>query len=200
MRKTILFTGFLMLGLGAGADAQLTPKHRVDLSTPARRQAAMLSTESAAANSKQDWPRALAMAEQGLVADPNDGWLHYNKGVALFGLQRIDDAVVELDHAEQLFAPDDKWARSVAIYQRAIKLQQAGRCAESDRNFREYARLVGPVDPEAARLAMNYNALGCPVLKPAAVAARPAPLERQPVRGRTPAHRHACPPAMHPNE
>jgi tetratricopeptide (TPR) repeat protein len=195
MRNPVIVSGLLVL-LGGAARAQLQPLHRVDLSTPARIHASQLSTEAANALARADYPLALSITEQGLKVDPNDPWLHYNKGVALFGMQRLDEAVAELDLAEQKFTPDDVWGRSVAIYQRAIKLQQAGRCREASANFQQYARLVRPYDGAAAALAMRYDATGCPTVKPS-VAERPAPaLERQPVGGR--ARPKACPPQKTP--
>jgi len=181
MRNTLMFAGCLSL-LAGSARGELKPLHHVDVSSPERVRAEQLSTEAANALVRADYGRALSLAEQGLAVDPKDPWLHYDRGVALFGMQRIDEAVSELDQAEQLFAPDDVWGRSVAIYQRAIKLQQAGRCRQADADFREYAQVVRPYDHAAAELAMRYDATGCPTYK-APIAARPT-YERQPVRGR----------------
>ena len=179
--KSVLFSAFALLTAG-GAQAQLVPLHHVDLGG-SRLRASQLSTNAADAIMKGEFDRAVSIADEGLSLSPNDPWLHYNKGVALFSLNRTDAGVTELRKAEQNFPAEDVWGRSVAVYQRAIKLQQAQRCGEANQAFNEYASIVRDRDPAAAQLAMNYEANGCII--PRELATVPTvPSERQPVRGR----------------
>ena len=183
--RSVLFAAFGLLSAG-GAQAQLQPLQHVDLGG-SRLRASQLSTEAANAIMKGEFDRAISIANEGLALSPHDPWLHYNKGVALFGTHRTDEGVTELDRAEQNFPVEDVWGRSVAVYQRAIKLQQVSRCREANQAFGEYAQMVRDRDPNAAQLAMNYEASGCIIPRELAAAPLGAPVpgsERQPVSGR----------------
>lgn len=118
---------------------------------PQRLAAERASTAAVEALSKGDYQGALAQAESGLLAAPNDPWLLYNKGTALAGLERLDEALVTLRRAEALFAPANIHGRSVATYRRAIALEIAGRCEEERTELDHYAALVGPTQPALAQ-------------------------------------------------
>jgi hypothetical protein len=165
-----------MLVLAAGAGAEPRPAQHVDVSTPLKRQVSRLQTQSARALVRADYGRALALADAGLKLDPRNPWLHYDRGVALFGLRQVDDAVAELRYAEASFPPEDIWGRSIAIYQRAVKLQQIGRCADGVLAFREYAALVRRSAPDLADRAIEQAATGCPTARAPSYAARPLPV------------------------
>lgn len=163
--------GGVLALLGGRAGAELEPLHYVDVSTDERHFAERLSTLAKSALARRDYRAALGFADRGLRADPDDAWLHYDRGVALFGLRRVDDALAELDLAETKLPARDTWGRSVVIYQRAIKLQQAGYCREARAAFGRYVALVGAVDVRAARVAIRAAA-ACPS---SSLAARAAP-------------------------
>jgi tetratricopeptide (TPR) repeat protein len=103
-----------------------------------------------------DYESALARAEEGLAMKPGDAWLLYNKGTALAGMGRTDEALGVLVRAEWGFASDDLHGRSVAAYRRGIALELEGRCAEAGREFDHYAILVRDTDPLAAEHAMAH--------------------------------------------
>ncbi len=116
-------------------------------SSPAAERA---STAAVEALLRGDYDAALRRTERALVEDPDDPWLLYNRGLALAGLDRLDDALDALRAAESRF--DDKWGRSLAIYRRALALEFAGRCEESSTELSRYAALV----PEAAEQALAH--------------------------------------------
>jgi tetratricopeptide (TPR) repeat protein len=115
------------------------------------------STQAAYALERMDYRAALSEAEKGLALAPHNPWLLYNRGAALSGLQRIDEAVDALRLAEQAFSADNIHGRSVAIYRRALALEGAGRCDEASREFQAYASLVKPEQPELADRALQHS-------------------------------------------
>ena len=94
----------------------------------------------------------VAAAVAGTTDDgPRSPWVDYNRGVALSALGRTDDAVRAFESAEVGFSADDGalgahqskgWGKSIAIYGRARALDNAGRCIEASRAYREYATLA----------------------------------------------------------
>jgi hypothetical protein len=103
-----------------------------------------------------DYPRALSAADAGLQLDANDPWGHYDRGCALRGLKRTDEAVAELRRAQVLFGDRDRWGRSVALWGEADAFREAGRCPEARRAFDSYASFVQGPDPASAELARQY--------------------------------------------
>ena len=174
--------------LSGAAQAELTQLHRVDLSTPAKREASGLDTEAASALMKQDYGRALELATQASRTDPSDPWSHYTQAQALANLQRVDDALREYNAALERYLPEDIWGRSVALYGRALTLDQAGRCKDAQAAYDEYVQLVQPVDPQAAQVA-SLQSERCP-LPPSEIGRQPVsgsqPPERQPAVGKEP--------------
>jgi len=97
------------------------------------------------------YERALRRADIAeAVAAPDDGtrspWVDYNRGVALSELGRTDEAVSAFEAATIGFsskrAAGGEWGMSIAIYGRARALDEAGRCAEASKAYREYATVA----------------------------------------------------------
>lgn len=170
----------LALLLSGAARAELTQLHRVDLSTHAKQEASSLNTEAATALMRQDYGKALALATRASQADPSDPWSHYTRAQALANLQRVDDALGEFNAALERYLPEDTWGQSVALYGRALALDQAGRCKDAQAAYDKYVQFVQPLDPQAAQVA-SLQSERCPL--PA------SELGRQPVRGSEPPER-----------
>jgi tetratricopeptide (TPR) repeat protein len=126
---------------------------QIDAQRLAAEQASTAAVESLV---KGDYQAALGHAQTGLQAAANDPWLLYNKGTALAGLERIDEALATLRQAEALFAPSNVHGRSVATYRRAIALEIAGRCEEERAELDHYASLVGGTEPALAQHAAAH--------------------------------------------
>jgi tetratricopeptide (TPR) repeat protein len=136
----------------AHASPGLEPLHDASLRSAAAMQA---STAAARALARMDYAASLAEATRGLAADPADAWLLYDRGCALAGLGRTNEAVESLDRAEEEFArAGDLLGRSVAVYRRALALAQEGRCAEARSSYVHYFTLVRARDDQAAELAL----------------------------------------------
>jgi tetratricopeptide (TPR) repeat protein len=114
------------------------------------------STAAVRALTAEEYRAALDRAEAGLAVAPDDPWLLYNKGAALIGLGRLDEALPVLRQAEERFAPTDLHGRSVAIYRRAIALELDNRCEEASAEMRRYAQLVARSQPEEAERALTH--------------------------------------------
>jgi tetratricopeptide (TPR) repeat protein len=147
----------------AGGCAASAPLQR---STP---DAARAASASATALAHGDDLGALSLAERGLARHPNDPWLLYDKGAAQAGLGRVDDALATLDRAERHFATPHE--RSLAVYRRAIALEQAGRCADASRELGRYAALVQKRQPWLAAEALAHRTRCTPPAMQAEVAA-----------------------------
>ncbi|HEX9104552.1 MAG TPA: tetratricopeptide repeat protein [Polyangia bacterium] len=133
------------------ATACATPAATTRPSPPS---AGRASTESINATIRGDYAGALAAADRGLAAHPDDPWLLYDRGVALAGLGRIDESLPTLRRAEARFDGDHE--RSLAAYRRALTLEFAGRCAEASTEYSRYAALVGPSEPGLADSALAH--------------------------------------------
>ena len=114
----------------------------------------------------RDYARALSLADQAqATADKAPRpWLDYNRGVALAGLQRTDEAVRAFQSAERGFAAGDGGdlangrGRSLAIYGRARALDAASRCAEARKAYAEYTAIAGVADRRTAELTLSVAA------------------------------------------
>jgi tetratricopeptide (TPR) repeat protein len=102
-----------------------------------------LATAAAQALIRGDYPDALARADKGIARYPLAPWLHYNRGAALAGLARNEEALEALKRAEQLFPRREAHGRAVVAYRRALLLEFAGRCPEAATAFADYAALTG---------------------------------------------------------
>jgi hypothetical protein len=103
---------------------------------------------------------AAVLAGQALAMDSMNAWAHYRRAAALSELHRTDEAVAEYKLAEQSFTSVDDRGRSLALYGRANTLAQAGRCADAQPVFEQYAKFVEKKDPRSAAQARSY-ANGC---------------------------------------
>jgi tetratricopeptide (TPR) repeat protein len=133
------------------AGAEIRPPTQTAAPGPA----AHLTTRSVEAQLSGDSAKALALAEKAIQSDPNDPWGYYNRGDALRGLRRTDEAVSAYRDAEQRFAAD-AWGKSVAIWGQANALAEDGRCQEAAPTYERYARFVERLDSSAAALARQY--------------------------------------------
>jgi tetratricopeptide (TPR) repeat protein len=115
-------------------------------------------TSVAIALRTRDHTRALALVER---IEPSsrlsDAWRHYDRGEALTGLHRTDEAVAAFEMAEQRFAEAGEGARGrpLAEWSKGRALSEAGRCDEAVRTFDRYARLVRDSDPQGAAMALD---------------------------------------------
>jgi len=117
-----------------------------------------MSTEAVEAERKGDPQAALAYANKGIAANPRDPWPYYNKADALARLGNTDAAVAAYNDAQQHFAENDRWGKSLAVFGRAHVLAEAKRCKEARAAFDEYAALVAARDPQGAQQAQRYAA------------------------------------------
>jgi tetratricopeptide (TPR) repeat protein len=169
--------GLALLGAGGVARADELAAPRNINAEPWTRQSSELTTRSAKAQMQGQPQQALALADQAIAANPRDPWPFYGRGMALLALGQTDQAVASLGEAERRFGPNDRWGRSVAIFGRAHALAQAGRCAEAQQAYEQYAAFVESLAPDSARLARRYAAECKPpqATTPAAPAAAPTP-------------------------
>jgi tetratricopeptide (TPR) repeat protein len=123
-----------------GEEARLT----LAASDERRQRAEAASTAAVKALIAGDYRQVLVEADAGLAVAPFDAWLAYDRGIALAGLNRTDEAVEALRIAERLFAPDDSHDRAVAAYRRIVALEEAGRCKEVAQELPHYAALASP--------------------------------------------------------
>jgi tetratricopeptide (TPR) repeat protein len=133
----------------------MAPPHHVgaELGTP---QSNALASLAASAEIRGNPRQALVLADSALAADARNPWAYYDRAAALARLGQTDEAVQSFRVAEQQFAPDDRWARSLAIYGRAHALEEALRCPEAKAAYGEYASFVEKDDPRSAALARRY--------------------------------------------
>jgi tetratricopeptide (TPR) repeat protein len=146
--------GLAMVVAVSGGLAQAAPSQS-ESARPA--QAANLDGASRAAEalSRGDNMEALSRADEAVRANPRSGWAHYNRAAALAGLNRIDEAVQAYDQATAAFAANDTRGRSLALWGKAHALYRVGRCNEASQAFSDYAKLVGPSDPQAVTMASD---------------------------------------------
>ena len=125
--------GALIFGRAASA-AELQAPQNIH-GTPGTPQSAELATRAAVAQMNGRPTVALALAEQGIQADPDDPWPYYGKAMALSELGRVDDAAAAFAESERRFLPGDLWGKSVALYGRGHAYAQVGRCADARKAF-----------------------------------------------------------------
>ncbi|HEX8792048.1 MAG TPA: hypothetical protein VF765_13930 [Polyangiaceae bacterium] len=105
-----------------------------------------------------DYTRALSLSERIVPSSRlGDAWRAYDRGQALAGLHRTDEALASLETAEQRFADagEGERGRPLVAWSKGRALVAAGRCAEARRAFDGYARLVQERDPEGAAMAVD---------------------------------------------
>jgi tetratricopeptide (TPR) repeat protein len=114
-----------------------------------------------------DYPRALGVAEAALSAAASPSpWLDYDRGEALAGLGRTDEAVAAFNAAEKRFRGDRRNPRGAwaALWGRARALAEAGRCSEARQAYAEYSALVRATASTAADMADALSAECRPLL------------------------------------
>jgi tetratricopeptide (TPR) repeat protein len=153
-RRRFGVTG-LVFAFAATASVTAGAEIRPPMQTTAPGPAAHLTTRSVEAQLSGDSAKALTLAEKAIANDPNDPWGYYNRGDALRGLRRTDEAVAAFRDAEQRFTAD-AWGKSVAIWGQANALAEEGRCDEAAPIYERYARFVERLDASAAALARQY--------------------------------------------
>jgi hypothetical protein len=99
----------------------------------------MAEGRASAALVEGDLETALLVADAGLVAH-DSAWLHYDRGVALVRLGRLEEGLAELRVAERMFPGAHE--KSLAIYRRALALGVAGRCPEAAKEVAAYQAIV----------------------------------------------------------
>src|SRR5262249_18071722 len=60
--------------------------------------------DAATALAHGQFRQAVDIADKALASDPNNAWLHYDKGAALADLGQLDPAISELKLAQQKFS------------------------------------------------------------------------------------------------
>lgn len=103
----------------------------------------MAAAEFARAVQAGDWPAALRAVDALLRADRRSPALHYNRGLVLRRLGRLDDAVAAHD-AALTGAPE----HANAVFERACCLLDLGRLAAAEAAFSDFLGRV-PGDPDA---------------------------------------------------
>lgn len=105
-----------------------------------------------------EYGRALTLSER---IEPGsrlgDAWRAYDRGEALVGLHRTDEAISSFETADQRFADAGEgfYGRPLVAWSKGRALVDAGRCAEARRALHDFARLVQDRDPESAGMAMD---------------------------------------------
>jgi len=98
---------------------------------------------------------AAILAEQALEKDRFNPWAHYRRAAALSDQRRTDEAVAAYKAAEDAFEGVDERGKSLALYGRAFTLGEAGRCAEAQPVYEQYARSVERRDAKGAAQARS---------------------------------------------
>ena len=146
--------GLISGGVARATDVAAPQNVKAEPSTP---RSAELSTRSATAEMQGNPSYSLKLADDAIRANPKDPWPYYDKGMALARVGQIDGALAALFAAEQHFAANDRYGRSVAVFGRAHALSEAGRCDEAQKAYDEYASLI-PEDARSVAIAHRYAA------------------------------------------
>lgn len=114
------------------------------------------TTQAVEALVRRDYARVLALSESPSDA-PTGAWLDYDRGAALTGAGRTDDAVEVFKRAASRFeSAGDELGQSVAIWGGARALDEAGRCPEARKAYREFETFARQRDGHAADMAAAY--------------------------------------------
>ncbi len=115
-------------------------------------------TGVAVALRSSEYARALALVERIQPSSRlSDAWSQYDRGVALAGLHRTDEALGAFETAEQRFVEAGEAARGRPLVEWSVAraLSEAGRCDDARRTFAAFARLVRESDPKSADMAVE---------------------------------------------
>jgi tetratricopeptide (TPR) repeat protein len=110
-------------------------------------------TEAVTASMAGDDARALALLARAAPGPFRD----YDRGVALAGLRRTDEAARAFDAAERSFPAADVAHRAMAVFGKARAYDDERRCADAIRAYEQYADLVRASDPASADMAIRYS-------------------------------------------
>ncbi len=124
-------------------------------------------TGVAVALRSSDYARAMALVERIQPSSRlSDAWRNYDRGVALAGLHRTDEALGAFETAEQRFVEAGEGARGRPLveWSKARTLSEAGRCDDARRTYGAFARLVRSTDPKSADMAVD-TARNCTVIQ-----------------------------------
>lgn len=103
-----------------------------------------------------DYTTVLGLTEMPATDEKGRPWLDYDRGSALAGLGKTDDAVAAFRRAETEFGGSRRWEQSIAIWGAANALDNAGRCSEAKKEYARYAALMRPHDTAAADMAERF--------------------------------------------
>ncbi len=107
------------------------------------------TTQAVEALAAHDYQKVLALTES--TSNPR---LDYDRGSALTGLQRTDEAVEVFKRAELRFREEgDDAGRASALWGIAYALDEAGRCEQARSAYERYQDFVRLKDPHGAELA-----------------------------------------------
>lgn len=122
------------------------------------------TSEAADALGAHDYAKVLELTESPSKA-PTGAWLDYDRGSALVGLGRTDEAVESFKRAEVRFEQaGDDGGRAAALWGRARAYDEVGRCSEARAAYGEYEAFVRPSDSRAAEMAAAYAGMCRPVV------------------------------------
>ncbi len=161
--------GLLAIGCGAtvchsGSEMGVTNLQPADDGRPPELVSEPRTTEAADALGAQDYAKVLALTETPSTARTGP-WLDYDRGSALTGLGRTDQAAEAFKRAELRFGQvGDEAGRKAAIWGRAHAFDEAGRCGEARAVYQEFATFVRLSDPRAAEMAAAYSGSCRPVV------------------------------------
>jgi tetratricopeptide (TPR) repeat protein len=115
----------------------------------------------------REYARALALVERIQPSSRlSDAWCNYDRGAALAGLHRTDEAIGAFETAEQRFAEAGEGVRGRPLveWSKARVLSEAGRCDDARRTYGAFARMIRDSDPKSADMAVGA-ARNCTVLE-----------------------------------
>lgn len=115
-------------------------------------------SDATTANIQGDHAKALEALAASHSKSP---WAAYNRGTALTGLGKTDEAIAAFDTARARFGGNVTGV-SISLWGRARALDRAGRCEEAKAAYDAYAVLVRDTDADGAKQAAA-RAAACPV-------------------------------------
>lgn len=148
----------VVMAVSAGAALAAPPQAPQRMASAPAGAPADRTSKAAEALGRGELLEALARSDEAVRAEPKNGWAHYNRAAALAGLKRVDEAVAAYDAAAAGFPAKDVRARSLALWGKAHLMYRIGRCTEASQVFSEYAKVIGPIDPQGAALADDRTA------------------------------------------
>ena len=144
---------------GTGATSMQAPEP----SAPPLLRDDILSTQAAEALMRKDYEKVLSLTETTGAASAAEAWLTYDRGEALVGLGRTDEALEAYRSAEQRFdRTGNRAGAHKAMWGEARAFSEAGQCEDAGKAYDRYAAAVRPESPRDAELAASYKAFCAP--------------------------------------